>query len=109
MTPPPVFFEMPGDLPTVPELSSPDGRVGSEQELQSTNGRLSPAMSDVPSPLLAGRMSPPPPLRGPSDRRVSRATSGVSGIDDRRYSGVPLECRLLQQGVEDLHEEQEVA
>ncbi|CZR58622.1 uncharacterized protein PAC_08514 [Phialocephala subalpina] len=99
MAPPPVIFEMPGDLPTVPELSSPDGHVGSEQELPSPHECLSPAMSDLPSPLLAGRMSLMSALGAPADGHVSRAMSDVSGTDDRRYSGVPSQMSSPSAGV----------
>lgn len=99
MAPPPVIFEMPGDLPIVPELSSPDGRVGSEQELPSPDGRLSPAISDLPPPLLAGRMLPTSPLGGPADGRISRAISDVSGTNDGRYSGVPSRMSSHSAGV----------
>ncbi|KUJ13774.1 acid protease [Mollisia scopiformis] len=86
---PSVIFEMPGDFPTVPELSSPDGRLGSEQELPSPDGRLSPAISDFPSPLL-GRASL---VSYSPDGRVSRAISmsevSSGGGDDRKFSEVP--------------------
>lgn len=94
---------MPGSLPTVPELPSPDFGPGSprrqlqhreenqydEKEYQKTlaEGRLSPAISDIPSPLL-GRASPVSMSFTNRDGRVSRALSDVSpalGEDGRRF------------------------